>query len=196
MAVSLSKGSKISLAKAASDSGVSGELSKIIVGLGWDTNKYDGGGEFDLDASVFMCDANGKVAKDTNFVFYNNKKAPGVEHMGDNRTGEGEGDDEVINVDLKALEADIAKLAFTVTIFEAKERNQTFGQVDNAYIRIVDANSGTEILRYDLSEDYSTETALVVGEMYNNNGEWKFNAVGAGFNDGLEGLCRNYGLSV
>ena len=196
MAVSLSKGSKISLAKAASDSGVSGELSKIIVGLGWDTNKYDGGGEFDLDASVFMCDANGKVTKDTNFVFYNNKKAPGVEHMGDNRTGEGEGDDEVINVDLKALEADVAKLAFTVTIFEAKERNQTFGQVDNAYIRIVDANSGTEILRYDLSEDYSTETALVVGEMYNNNGEWKFNAVGAGFNDGLEGLCRNYGLNV
>lgn len=196
MAVSLSKGSKISLAKAAADSGVAGVPTKIMVGLGWDTNKYDGGSEFDLDASVFLCAADGKVKKESNFVFYNNKTAPGVQHMGDNRTGDGEGDDEVINIDLTAVEPDVEKLAFTVTIFEANERSQTFGQIENAYIRIVDVNSGTEILRYDLSEDYSTETALVVAEMYKHDGEWKFSAVGAGFNNGLAGLCTNYGLEV
>lgn len=196
MAVSLTKGSKVSLAKVAADAGIQGGLNKIMVGLGWDTNKYDGGAQFDLDASVFMTGASGKVEKDSNFVFYNNKKAPGVEHMGDNRTGEGDGDDEVINVELNAVEADVQKIAFTVTIDQAKERNQNFGMVENSYIRVLDAATGTELLRYDLGEDYSVETALVVGELYRHNSEWKFNAVGAGFKDGLAGLCANYGLDV
>ena len=196
MSVSLSKGGKVSLAKAAVDSGINERLSKIVVGLGWDVNKYDGGHDFDLDASVFLCGDDGKVHKDVNFVFYNNKKAPGVEHMGDNRTGAGEGDDEIINIDLDSLDPDVSRIAFAVTIFEAEKWGQTFGQVDSAYIHILDAASGVEILRYDLSEDYSVETALVVAEMYKHNGEWKFNAVGAGFQNGLQGLCNNYGISI
>ena len=196
MAVNLSKGAKVSLAKVAADAGIQGGLNNIMVGLGWDINKYDGGAQFDLDASVFMTGASGKVESESNFIFYNNKKQPGIEHMGDNRTGAGDGDDEIINVVLSDLQANIQKLAFTVTIDQAIERNQTFGQVSNSYIRIVDQATGTELIRYDLGEDYSCETALVVGELYRHNGEWKFNAVGAGFNDGLAGLCRNYGLDV
>lgn len=195
MAVNLSKGGKISLSKAAADAGIQ-TLDKIVVGLGWDANAFDGGSEFDLDASVFLCGASGKVEKDSNFVFYNNTKAPGVQHMGDNRTGDGDGDDEVVNVQLSAVESDVEKIAFSVTIFEADTRKQNFGQVQNSYIHILDAASGTELVRYDLGEDFSIETAIVVGELYRHNGEWKFNAIGSGFAGGLEALCKNYGLSV
>lgn len=196
MAVNLSKGGKISLAKAAADAGITGGLDDIVVGLGWDANAFDGGSEFDLDASVFLCGASGKVEKDSNFVFYNNTKAPGVEHMGDNRTGAGDGDDEVINVKLSAVDADVQKIAFSVTIFEADKRKQNFGMVNNSYIHILDKATGTELVRYDLGEDFSIETAIVVGELYRHNGEWKFNAVGSGFAGGLEALCGNFGLQV
>ena len=192
MAVSLSKGQKVDLAK-----GNPG-LSKIIVGLGWDTNKYDGGADFDLDAAAFLLAANGKVASDSDFVFYGNLKhsSGGVEHMGDNLTGEGDGDDEQIKVNLAAVPASVDKIGFTVTIYEAESRKQNFGQVSNAYIRIVDETSNAELIRYDLGEDFSVETAVVVGELYRNNGEWKFNAIGSGFQGGLKALCQNYGVNV
>ena len=177
MAVNLSKGQKVSLTK-----GNPG-LSKIVVGLGWDTNKYDGGFDFDLDAAAFMLGANGKVTSDADFVFYGNlKHASGaVEHMGDNLTGDGEGDDEQIKINLSAVPASIERIGFTVTIYDADVRKQNFGQVSNAYIRIFDETNNTELIRYDLGEDFSIETAVVVGEMYRNNGEWKFNAIGSGF---------------
>lgn len=192
MAVSLSKGQKVDLTK-----GNPG-LSKIIVGLGWDTNKYDGGADFDLDAAAFLLAANGKVASDSDFVFYGNLKhsSGGVEHMGDNLTGEGDGDDEQIKVNLAAVPASVDKIGFTVTIYEAETRKQNFGQVSNAYIRIVDETSNAELIRYDLGEDFSVETAVVVGELYRNNGEWKFNAIGSGFQGGLKALCQNYGVNV
>ncbi len=192
MAVSLSKGQKVDLTK-----GNPG-LSKLIVGLGWDTNKYDGGSDFDLDASAFLCGDNGKVLSDSDFVFYGNLKhsSASVEHTGDNLTGEGDGDDEVIKVDLSKVPANISKISFTVTIYEADTRRQNFGQVSNAYIRIVDETTGSEIIRYDLGEDFSIETAVVVGEIYRNNGEWKFNAIGSGFQGGLRALCLNFGVNV
>lgn len=192
MAVSLSKGQKVDLTK-----GNPG-LSKIIVGLGWDTNKYDGGADFDLDAAAFLLAANGKVASDSDFVFYGNLKhsSGGVEHMCDNLTGEGDGDDEQIKVNLAAVPASVDKIGFTVTIYEAESRKQNFGQVSNAYIRIVDETSNAELIRYDLGEDFSVETAVVVGELYRNNGEWKFNAIGSGFQGGLKALCQNYGVNV
>lgn len=192
MAVNLSKGQKVSLTK-----GNPG-LSKIIVGLGWDTNKYDGGFDFDLDAAAFLLGANGKVTSDADFVFYGNlKHASGaVEHMGDNLTGDGEGDDEQIKINLSAVPANIERIGFTVTIYDADVRKQNFGQVSNAYIRIFDEANNTELIRYDLGEDFSIETAVVVGEMYRNNGEWKFNAIGSGFQGGLEALCKNYGVNV
>ena len=192
MAVSLSKGQKVDLTK-----GNPG-LSKIIVGLGWDTNKYDGGADFDLDAAAFLLAANGKVASDSDFVFYGNLKhsSGSVEHMGDNLTGEGDGDDEQIKVNLAAVPASVDKIGFTVTIYEAESRKQNFGQVSNAYIRIVDETSNAELIRYDLGEDFSVETAVVVGELYRNNGEWKFNAIGSGFQGGLKALCQNYGVNV
>lgn len=192
MAVSLSKGQKVDLTK-----GNPG-LSKIIVGLGWDTNKYDGGADFDLDAAAFLLAANGKVASDSDFVFYGNLKhsSGGVEHMGDNLTGEGDGDDEQIKVNLASIPAGVEKIGFTVTIYEAESRKQNFGQVSNAYIRIVDETSNAELIRYDLGEDFSVETAVVVGELYRNNGEWKFNAIGSGFQGGLKALCQNYGVNV
>ncbi len=192
MAVSLSKGQKVDLTK-----GNPG-LSKIIVGLGWDTNKYDGGADFDLDAAAFLLAANGKVASDSDFVFYGNLKhsSGGVEHMGDNLTGEGDGDDEQIKVNLAAVPASVDKIGFTVTIYEAESRKQNFGQVSNAYIRIVDETSNAELIRYDLGEDFSVESAVVVGELYRNNGEWKFNAIGSGFQGGLKALCQNYGVNV
>ena len=196
MAISLQKGQKISLAKVAADAGIQGGLSKVTVGLGWNPCKYDGGAQFDLDASVFMCDGNGKVTKDSNFIFYNNKTAPGIEHQGDNRTGAGDGDDEVIKIDLNALESDVQKIAFTVTIDQADTRRQNFGMVENSGIRIVDEVTGTELIRYDLGEDYSIETAVVVAELYRNGAEWKFNAIGSGFQGGLAALCNNYGLAV
>ena len=196
MAISLAKGQKISLEKVAADAGIQGGLTKIHVGLFWDEARYDGGSPFDLDASVFMCDGSGKVTKESNFIFYNNKKAPGIEHMGDNRTGTGDGDDEVIKIDLSALEPDVEKIAFTVTIDQADARKQNFGMVENSGIRILDEATGTELLRYDLGEDYSIETAVVVAELYKNNGEWKFNAIGSGFAGGLGALCNNFGLTV
>ena len=192
MAVNLSKGQKVSLTK-----GNPG-LSKIVVGLGWDTNKYDGGSDFDLDAAAFLLGANGKVTSDADFVFYGNlKHASGaVEHMGDNLTGDGDGDDEQIKIDLSAVPANIEKIGFTVTIYDSDTRKQNFGQVSNAYIRIFDEANNTELIRYDLGEDFSIETAVVVGEMYRNNGEWKFNAIGSGFQGGLAALCKNYGVNV
>ena len=192
MAVSLRKGQKVDLTK------TNPSLKKILVGLGWDTNKYDGGFDFDLDAAAFLLADTGKVTGDEDFVFYNNLKhqSGSVEHMGDNLTGAGEGDDEEIKVDLEKVPANISKIDFTVTIYEAEKRNQTFGQVSNAYIRVVDDTTGEEIIRYDLGEDFSVETAVVVGELYRHNGEWKFNAIGSGFSGGLAALGRNFGVNV
>ena len=192
MAVSLRKGQKVDLTK------TNPSLKKILVGLGWDTNKYDGGFDFDLDAAAFLLNDSGKVREDSDFVFYNNLKhqSGSVEHMGDNLTGAGEGDDEEIKVDLEKVPANISKIDFTVTIYEAEKRNQTFGQVSNAYIRVVDDTTGEELIRYDLGEDFSVETAVVVGELYRHNGEWKFNAIGSGFSGGLAALGRNFGVNV
>lgn len=192
MAVSLTKGQKVDLTKG------NPSLSRIMVGLGWDTNKYDGGADFDLDASAFLCGANGKVNTDEDFVFYNNlkHKSGSVEHMGDNLTGEGEGDDEQIKVDLSKVPTNVDKINFTVTIHEADSRHQNFGQVSNAYIRILDEANNKEIIRYDLGEDFSIETAVVVGELYRHGNEWKFNAIGSGFQGGLAALGRNFGVNV
>lgn len=192
MAVSLSKGQKVDLTK-----GNPG-LNNLLIGLGWDTNKYDGGSDFDLDAAAFLLAGNGKVASDADFVFYGNLShaSGGVVHTGDNLTGEGEGDDEVIKVDLSKVPATVEKIDFTVTIYDAESRGQNFGQVSNAYIRIVNQANNTELIRYDLGEDYSVETAVVVGELYRNNGEWKFNAIGSGFAGGLAALCKNFGVNV
>lgn len=195
MAVSLSKGGKVSLAKVAADAGIS-KLTKLSVGLGWDANRYDGGADFDLDASAFCCGASGKVTSDSDFIFYNNKVMPGIEHMGDNRTGSGDGDDEVINVDLDCVPANIEEINFTVTIDQADVRGQNFGMVENSYIRIVDQTTGSELIRYDLGEDFSVETAIVVAKLYKHNGEWKFNAIGSGFAGGLAALCGNFGINI
>lgn len=192
MAISLSKGQKVDLTK------TNPGLTKVIVGLGWDTNKYDGGKDFDLDASVFLANAAGKVASDSDFIFYNNKQnANGsVVHTGDNRTGEGDGDDEQVNVDLAAVPAEVEKIAFCITIHDADTRAQNFGQVSNAFVRIVNEATGAELIRFDLGEDFSVETAVVVGELYRHSGEWKFSAVGSGYRDGLSGLARDYGLAT
>ncbi|MFC5404484.1 TerD family protein [Cohnella soli] len=190
MTISLSKGQKIDLTK------TNPGLTKVLVGLGWDTNKYDGGKSFDLDASAFCLNAGGKAPTEKDFVFYNNlKNANGsVAHTGDNLTGEGDGDDEQLKVNLAEVPADIEKVSFCITIHEALERSQNFGQVSNAFVRIVNEDSGEELIRYDLGEDFSVETAIVVGELYRHGGEWKFNAVGAGYRDGLTGLCKDFGL--
>ena len=192
MAVNLQKGQKVDLTK-----GNPG-LTKLFVGLGWDVNKYDGGNDFDLDAAVFMLGASGKTRNDDDFVFYGNQKhsSGAVEHMGDNKTGAGEGDDEQIRVDLSKIPADIDKIAFTVTIYDADVRNQNFGQVSNAFIRVLDDSTGTELVRFDLSEDFSIETAVIAAEIYRHNGEWKFNAVGSGFSGGLKALCTEFGVNV
>ncbi len=191
MAVSLKKGQKVDLTK-----GNAG-LTKVLIGLGWDTNKYDGGSDFDLDAAAFLLKGDGKARDDKDFVFYGNLKhtSGALEHLGDNLTGEGDGDDEQIRVDLAAVPADIEKIDFTVTIYEAEERKQNFGQVSNAYIRIVDASNDKELIRFDLGEDFSVETAVVVAELYRHGGEWKFNAIGAGFQGGLQALCKNFGVN-
>ena len=192
MAVSLKKGQKVDLTK------TNPGLKEVLIGLGWDTNKYDGGKDFDLDSSVFLLGANGKVASDDDFVFYGNlkHKSGAVEHMGDNLTGAGEGDDEEIKVDLSKVPADVEKIDFTVTIYEAEERKQNFGQVENAFIRVVNSATNEELIRYDLGEDFSIETAVVIGELYRNKGEWKFNAIGSGFGGGLASLGKNYGVNV
>lgn len=174
-----------------------------MAGLGWDTNRYDGGYEFDLDASAFLLGENGKLQHDEDFIFYNNLESRNgaVVHTGDNRTGEGEGDDEVIMIDFTKLPDDIKKIAICVTIHEAAERGQNFGQVSNAYIRIVkleneNDQTGEQVLRFDLEEEFSIETALVVAEIYKRNGEWKFNAVAAGYQGGLEAIVRSFGGNV
>ena len=192
MAITLSKGQKVSLTK-----GNPG-LKHIVVGLGWDTNKYDGGFDFDLDSAAFLLDENGKVNADTDFVFYNNLKhsSGAVEHLGDNLTGEGDGDDEQVKVDLSLVPQNISKIAFTVTIHEALERRQNFGQVSNSYVRVIDEDTNQELLNYELGEDFSIETAIVVCEIYRHNGEWKFNALGSGFEGGLEALCKNFGVHI
>ncbi|MBR1691399.1 MAG: TerD family protein [Lachnospiraceae bacterium] len=192
MAINLSKGQKVDLTK-----GNPG-LKKIMVGLGWDVNAFDSGNDFDLDAAAFMLGENGKCPTEKEFIFYGNLEhaSEAVKHMGDNLTGEGEGDDEQIEVDLTKIPANVAKIAFTVTIYEADARRQNFGQVSNSFIRIVDETTNTELIRYDLSEDFSIETAIVVGELYRHNGEWKFNAIGSGFQGGLAALCGHYGIEV
>ncbi len=191
MAVSLSKGGNVNLSKEAPG------LTHILIGLGWDARATDGAA-FDLDASAFMLNANGKVVSDENFIFYNNKTSPcgSVVHAGDNLTGQGEGDDEVIRVDLPKVPADVEKIVISVTIDKFSERNQNFGQVGNAFIRIVNDGNATEIARYDLSEDASTETAMVFGEVYRNGADWKFRAVGQGFAGGLGPLAASYGVAV
>lgn len=191
MALSLQKGEKVDLTK--SNPG----LKKILLGLGWDTNKYSGGADFDLDASAFLVSTGNKVAE-TDFIFYNNltHSSGAVIHTGDNRTGEGDGDDEEIKINLSLIPSNIEKIAITVTIHDAVQRGQNFGQVSNAYIRLVDEETGREILKYDLGEDYSIETAMIFAEVYRHGSEWKFNALGSGFQGGLEALCKNYGLNV
>ena len=192
MPVNLQKGQKVSLTK-----GNPG-LSKVVVGLGWDVNQFDTGGDFDLDAAAFLQTDAGKVSSQDDFVFYGNLKHPSgaVEHLGDNLTGAGDGDDEQIKVNLSMVPADISKIAFTVTIYEAEQRRQNFGQVNNAFIRIYNEETEEELLRYDLGEDFSIETAAVFGELYKNGNEWKFNAIGCGYQGGLAALCANYGVEV
>ena len=192
MAVSLKKGQKVDLTK--SNPG----LTKVLVGLGWDVNKYDGGGDFDLDAAAFLLKGDGKVRADDDFIFYGNlkEKTGAVEHLGDNLTGAGEGDDEQIKIDLAKVPADVEKIDFTVTIYDGEERKQNFGQVSNAFIRVVDEGSNKELIRFDLGEDFSVETAVVVAELYRHSGEWKFNAIGSGFQGGLKALCQNFGVNV
>ena len=191
MAISLNKGGNLSLSK--SDPG----LKKISVGLGWDVRATEGV-DFDLDASCFLTGETGKVRSDADFIFYNQLQTPdgSVQHTGDNLTGEGEGDDESIIVDLNKISPDIFKLAFSVTIHEAQSRGQNFGQVSAAFIRVVNVDTGNEIVRYDLSEDASTETAMIFGEVYRNAGEWKFRAVGQGFAGGLGPMAKSFGVNI
>ncbi len=192
MPINLSKGQKVDLTK-----GKEG-LDAIMAGLGWDTNKYDGGHEVDLGGSGFMKGGGGEGGADTHFVFYNNPQdaAGSVIYSGDNRTGEGEGDDESVKITLSKVPANVQKISFTVTIHDAEARGQNFGQVSNAYIRVVDSAKNEELLRFDLGEDYSIETAIVVAELYRHGAEWKFAAVGSGFQGGLGALCGNFGLSI
>lgn len=191
MAISLNKGGNLSLSK------TDPSLSQVLVGLGWDARATDGA-DFDLDASAFLLGANDKVRGEHDFIFYNQTRSPegSVEHTGDNRTGAGDGDDESVKINLGLVPADIQKVAITVTIHEAEQRGQNFGQVQNAFIRIVNDQSQVEIVRFDLNEDYSTETAMVFGELYRHNGEWKFRAVGQGYAGGLRAMCHQYGISI
>jgi tellurium resistance protein TerD len=191
MAVSLSKGGNVSLTRGAPS------LSRILVGLGWEaraTTGYD----YDLDASAFLLGENGKVKKDEDFIFYNQDRSQcgSVKHNGDNRTGAGDGDDESITIDLKKVPERIKRIVVSVTIFEAETRKQNFGQVHDAFMRIVNLENDIEIARFDLSEDYSTETSMIFGEIYSHNEEWKFKAVGQGFEGGLESMCMQFGVSV
>lgn len=191
MAISLTKGGNVNLSKEAPT------LTKMAVGLGWNPRATDGQA-FDLDAIAFLLNDSGRVRKDQDFIFFNNLKSSdgSVEHVGDNRTGAGDGDDEVINVDLTRIPPDVSKVVFCATIYEGQARSQNFGQVNNAYIRVVNGVGGAEVARYDLSEDGSTETAMIFGELYKHNGEWKFRAVGQGFAGGLGPLAASYGVSV
>ena len=191
MSVSLSKGGNVSLSKAAPT------MKNVLVGLGWDARATDGQ-DFDLDASAFLLNANGKVRGDTDFIFYNNlKSADGsVAHTGDNRTGAGDGDDESLKIKLYLIPAEVDKIVFVVTIHDAQVRNQSFGQVSGAFIRLVNDDTQAEIARYDLTEDASTETAMLFGELYRHNAEWKFRAVGQGYAGGLASVCSQYGINA
>ena len=190
MAINLSKGQRISLEK------VSPGLKQIFIGLGWDVNATDTGGDFDIDASLFLVDSNEKLISDRHFIFYNNQISPdpkqSIQQRGDNRTGAGEGDDEIIDVNLTTVPTDIDKVIITVTIHEADKRQQNFGQVSNAYVRIVNSENEEEVIRYDLTEDFSVETALIMAELYRKDGEWRMNAVGAGYQGGLQALVERY----
>lgn len=191
MAVSLSKGQNVSLSK------TEPSLKKIIIGLGWDARSSDGA-DFDLDASVFMTAENGKVVSDNYLIFYNNLLSPcgSVEHTGDNLTGDGDGDDETVIVDLEKVPVNIKSIFVTVSIHDAEVRRQNFGQVSDAFVRLVNFETHQEVVRFDLSEDYSTETAMIFGEIYRHNGEWKFRAIGQGYSGGLYALCQHYGVNV
>ncbi len=191
MAISLNKGGRLSLSKE------DPSLKKVMIGLGWDARVTDGAA-FDLDASAFLLGAGDKARSDADFIFYNQLKSAcgSVQHTGDNLTGDSEGDDEVIMVELTAVPAEVQKIAFTVTIHEAEQRRQNFGQVSNSYIRLVNADTNVEIARYDLAEDASTETAMIFGELYRHGAEWRFSAVGQGYAGGLAAMCRQYGISV
>ena len=191
MAISLNKGGNLSLSK------TDPSLNQVLIGLGWDARATDGA-DFDLDASAFLLAANDKVHGETDFIFYNQTRSPegSVEHTGDNRTGEGDGDDEAVKINLAKVPADVQKIAITVTIHDAENRGQNFGQVQNAFIRVVNDQTNVEIVRFDLNEDYSTETAMIFGELYRHNGEWKFRAVGQGYNGGLRAMCGQYGINI
>ena len=191
MGVSLTKGGNVSLTKAAPG------LTNVNVGLGWDVRTTTGA-DFDLDASALLLGADGKVLSDQHFVFFNNLKSPdgSVEHTGDNLTGEGEGDDEAVKVNLATVPAEVSKIVFPVSIHDAENRGQSFGQVRNAFIRVVNQDGGAELARYDLSEDAATETAMIFGELYRNGAEWKFRAVGQGYASGLAGIAKDYGVNV
>jgi Uncharacterized proteins involved in stress response, homologs of TerZ and putative cAMP-binding protein CABP1 len=191
MPVNLSKGANVNLSKEAPG------LTAVLVGLGWDPRATDGA-KFDLDATVYLLAENGKVRSDKDFIFYNNKSSEdgSVVHQGDNTTGEGDGDDEQVKVNLAAVPADVQRIVFGVTIHEAEQRKLNFGQVSNAYIRVVNQAGDAEIARYDLSEDSATETAMVFGELYRAGAEWKFKAIGQGFAGGLAPLAASYGVNV
>ena len=191
MAISLNKGGNLSLSK------TDPSLTKMLIGLGWD-ERVTSGQAFDLDASAFLLTQNGKVRGNHDFIFYNQLKSTdgSVEHAGDNRTGQGDGDDEVIKVDLSRVAPDINKIAITVTIHDATARGQNVGQISNAFIRVVNEVTGVEVVRFDLAEDYSVETAMVFGEVYRHNGEWKFRAVGQGYSGGLAAMCHQYGIQI
>ncbi|WP_431947224.1 TerD family protein [Actinacidiphila sp. bgisy167] len=191
MGVSLSKGGNVSLTKEAPN------LTAVVVGLGWDARTTTGV-DFDLDASALLTGAEGKVLSDQHFVFFNNLRSPdgSVEHTGDNITGEGEGDDEQIKVDLAGVPTEVAKIVFPVSIYDAETRQQSFGQVRNAFIRVVNQADGRELARYDLTEDASTETAMVFGELYRHGAEWKFRAIGQGYASGLRGIAQDFGVNV
>lgn len=191
MALTLEKGGNLSLSKA------DPTLNKVLIGLGWDARSTDGS-PFDLDASLFMVTESGKVRSDNDFIFYNQMKSTcgSVEHTGDNRTGEGEGDDESVKVTLNQVPADIQRLVVAVTIHDAAQRKQNFGLVRNAFMRVANQESKAEIARYDLTEDYSTESALIFGEIYRHGAEWKFKAVGQGYKDGLGPLAKSFGVQI
>jgi tellurium resistance protein TerD len=192
MSYSLVKGQRVDLTKDRP------ALKKLLVGLGWDVKYYDGEADFDLDVALFMTKRNEKVGGDKDFIFYGNLKHPTncIVHMGDNRTGAGDGDDEVVKVNLNTIPEEYTSIFVTATIYDAENRLQNFGMVGNAYIRVVDEENDEELLRFDLSEDYSTETALVVAEIYKRNNEWKFKAVGSGYVGGLKTLCTRFGIEV
>lgn len=192
MPISLQKGQKVSITK-----GNPG-LTNVVVGLGWDVNKFDTGGAFDLDTAAFLLTDSGRVSTQDDFIFFGNLKHPTgcAQHLGDNLTGAGDGDDEQIKINLSLVPSSITKIVFTVTIYDAEVRSQNFGQVNNAFIRIYNEVTGEEILRYDLGEDFSIETAAVFGELYKYGDEWKFNAIGSGYQGGLAALCNNYGIEV